>query len=117
MMVLDKGLSTNEVVNFLSVAGDHTDIVKLGSATSFVTPNLAEKLKIYREAGIPVYFGGTLFEAFIIRGQFDYYRRVLEKYDMAYAEVSDGSITIDPDAKCDYIRQLAGQVTDITEVG
>src|SRR3546814_5472321 len=98
-MLMDKGLSTNEVENFLSVAGDHTDIVKLGWATSFVTPNLAEKLKIYREAGIPVYFGGTLFEAFIIRGQFDDYRRVLEKYDMAYAEVSDGSITIDHDAK------------------
>src|SRR3546814_3904389 len=78
-MVMDKGLSTNEVENFLSVAGDHTDIVKLGWATSFVTPNLAEKLKIYLEAGIPVYFGGTLFEAFIIRGQFDDYRRVLEK--------------------------------------
>src|SRR3546814_7334444 len=36
---------------------------------------------------------------------------------MAYAEVSDGSITIDHDAKCEYIRQLAGQVTVISEVG
>src|SRR3546814_18686295 len=89
-IVMDNGLNTNWVDNFLSSAGDHTDIVKLGWATSFVTPNRAEKPKIYREAGIPVYFGGTLFEAFIIRGQFDDYRRVLEKYDMAYAEVSDG---------------------------
>lgn len=116
-MVMDKGLSINEVENFLSVAGDHTDIVKLGWATSFVTPNLSEKLKIYRQAGIPVYFGGTLFEAFIVRGQFEDYQRVLEKFGMEYAEVSDGSITIDHETKCEYIRSLAKQVTVISEVG
>src|SRR3546814_20633736 len=76
-----------------------------------------DTLFLYTTVFRSVYFGGTLFEAFIIRGQFDDYRRVLEKYDMAYAEVSDGSITIDHDAKCEYIRQLAGQVTVISEVG
>ncbi|MFS8616082.1 MAG: phosphosulfolactate synthase [Solitalea sp.] len=116
-MVMDKGLSINEVENFLSVAGAHTDIVKLGWATSFVTPNLEEKLKIYRQAGIPVYFGGTLFEAFIVRDQFDDYRRVLERFQMEYAEVSDGSITINHEKKCDYIRRLSDQVTVISEVG
>ncbi|TCS88833.1 phosphosulfolactate synthase [Anseongella ginsenosidimutans] len=116
-MVMDKGLSINEVENFLSVAGDHTDIVKLGWATSFVTPNLAEKLKIYRQAGIPVYFGGTLFEAFIVRGQFEDYQRVLDKFEMEHAEVSDGSITIDHELKCEFIRRLAKQVTVISEVG
>lgn len=116
-MVMDKGLSLNEVENFLSVAGNHTDIVKLGWATSFVTPNLEDKLKIYRDAGIPVYFGGTLFEAFIVRGQFEDYQRVLDKFGMEYAEVSDGSITIDHEKKCEYIRRLAPQVTVISEVG
>lgn len=116
-MVMDKGMSINEVENFLSVAGEHTDIVKLGWATSFVTPHLREKLQIYREANIPVYFGGTLFEAFVVRGQFDDYRRVLEKYGMEYAEVSDGSITIEHDLKCEYIREMSSQVTVISEVG
>ncbi|SMO82529.1 phosphosulfolactate synthase [Solitalea koreensis] len=116
-MVMDKGLSINEVENFLSVSGTHTDLVKLGWATSFVTPNLQDKLRIYRDAGIPVYFGGTLFEAFIIRGQFDDYRKMLDKYDMQYAEVSDGSITIDHKLKCEYIKQLKSQVTVISEVG
>ena len=89
-MVMDKGLSLRQVEDFIDVAGVHTDIVKLGWATSFVTPNLKEKLAIYRSAGIPVYFGGTLFEAFVIRNQFDDYRRVLEEFGMEYAEVSDG---------------------------
>jgi phosphosulfolactate synthase len=36
---------------------------------------------------------------------------------MEYAEVSDGSITIEHDLKCGYIRDLAEQVTVISEVG
>ena len=116
-MVMDKGLSINEIKNFLEVAGPYTDIVKLGWATSYVTPNLQEKLNIYRAAGNPTYFGGTLFEAFVIRKQFDDYRRVLDKYGMQYAEVSDGSITIPHEEKCDYIKKLKDQVTVISEVG
>jgi len=116
-MVMDKGLSLRQVEDFLEVSGQHTDIVKLGWATSYVTPNLTEKLKLYRNAGIPVYFGGTLFEAFIVRGQFDEYRRVLDQYQMDYAEVSDGSITIDHEEKCNYIKTLSSQVTVISEVG
>jgi len=116
-MVMDKGLSLRQVEDFLEVSGQHTDIVKLGWATSYVTPNLTEKLKLYRDAGIPVYFGGTLFEAFIVRGQFDDYRRTLDKYQMDYAEISDGSITIDHDEKCNYIQELSKQLTVISEVG
>ena len=116
-MVMDKGLSVREVEDFLEVAGPHSDIIKLGWATSYVTPNLEQKLKVYKDAGIPVYFGGTLFEAFIIRNQFDDYRRILDKFGMELAEVSDGSIEIAHEDKCDYIRKLSEQVTVISEVG
>ena len=116
-MAMDKGLSCREVEDFLSVAGDHVDIVKLGWGTSFVTPKLKEKLKIYADAGIPTYFGGTLFEAFIIRDQFEDYRKILDKYGMNYAEVSDGSIELNHDRKCEYVRKLSEQVTVLSEVG
>jgi phosphosulfolactate synthase len=116
-MVMDKGLSLREVENFIEVAGPHTDIVKLGWATSFVTPNLKEKLKLYSDADLPVYLGGTLFEAFVIRNQFDDYQRVLDDYGLKFAEISDGSIDIPHDMKCDYIRKLSQQVTVISEVG
>ena len=66
-MVMDKGLSYGEAENFLSVALPHTDIIKLGFGTSFVTPNLRKKIELYQSHGLPVYFGGTLFEAFVIR--------------------------------------------------
>jgi phosphosulfolactate synthase len=116
-MAMDKGLSCREVEDFLSVAADHIDIVKLGWGTSFVTPKLQEKLQVYADAGIPTYFGGTLFEAFIVRNQFDDYRKILDKYGMSYAEVSDGSIELDHDIKCEYVRKLSGQVTVLSEVG
>lgn len=116
-MAMDKGLSVRQAEDFISVSGDYVDIVKLGWATSYVTPNLDEKLNVYREAGIPFYFGGTLFEAFIVRNQFDDYRKVLDKYDMPFAEVSDGSIELDHDLKCEYITKLKDQVTVLSEVG
>ncbi|RAU83919.1 phosphosulfolactate synthase [Pontibacter arcticus] len=116
-MAMDKGLSIREVEDFLEVAGEYVDIVKLGWGTSYVVPNLEKKLDVYRAAGIPTYFGGTLFEAFIVRNQFDDYRRVLDKYKMTFAEVSDGSIELDHDLKCGYIKTLAEQVTVLSEVG
>jgi phosphosulfolactate synthase len=116
-MVMDKGLSPREVEDFIEVAGPFVDIVKLGWATSFVTPVLEKKLAIYKAAGIPVYFGGTLFEAFIIRNQYDDYKRLLDKFQLGHAEVSDGSIILDHQKKCEYISDLAKIVTVVSEVG
>ncbi|MER2999533.1 phosphosulfolactate synthase [Pontibacter populi] len=116
-MAMDKGLSVREVEDFLDVAGEYVDIVKLGWATSYVVPNLDRKLDAYRAAGIPVYFGGTLFEAFVARNQFEDYRRILDKYQMTFAEVSDGSLEMNHDEKLQYIQTLAEQVTVLSEVG
>jgi phosphosulfolactate synthase len=116
-MVMDKGLSVNEAVNFLSVAYPYVDIIKLGFGTSFVTPNLKEKLEIYRSYEIPIYFGGTLFEAFLIRNQFEDYLSVCKDFDISYIEVSDGSIEIPHAEKCGYIEKLAKDFTVLSEVG
>lgn len=116
-MVMDKGLSVREAEDFISAAAPYTDIVKLGWATSYVTPHLKEKLQVFKNAGIPTYFGGTLFEAFIIRNQFDDYRRLLDNFGLTFAEVSDGSLEMPHDQKCEYIRILSEQVTVLSEVG
>jgi phosphosulfolactate synthase len=60
-MVMDKGLSCREAEDMISVAGEYIDLVKLGFGTSYACGNLADKIKVYKFAGIPVYFGGTLF--------------------------------------------------------
>ena len=116
-MVMDKGLSVQEAKNFLSVSHPHVDIIKLGFGTSFVTPNLEEKLEVYRGYDIPIYFGGTLFEAFLIRNQFDDYIKVCKDFGISYMEVSDGSITIPHAEKCGYIEKLTKHGIVLSEVG
>ncbi len=116
-MVMDKGLSLRETEDFIDGNGEFTDIVKLGFGSAIITPKLAEKIALYKSAGIPVYFGGTLFEAFIVRNEVDKYLKVLDKYKLSHAEVSDGSIIIPHDEKCNLIRRLSEVVTVISEVG
>lgn len=116
-MVMDKGLSIEEAKNLMSVAYPHIDILKLGFGTSFVTPNLKEKIEVYQSYDIPVYFGGTLFEAFLIRNQFDDYITLCKNYEINWMEVSDGSITIPHAEKCGYIEKLTKHGTVLSEVG
>lgn len=116
-MVMDKGLSLRQVADLIEVSDEYTDIVKLGFGTSLVTKNLNKKLDLYREAGIKTFFGGTLFEAFIVRGMFDDYRRLLSKFKMEYAEVSDGSVQMPHEDKCRYIKELSKEFTVLSEVG
>ncbi|MEJ7914215.1 MAG: phosphosulfolactate synthase, partial [Chitinophagaceae bacterium] len=116
-MVMDKGLSLQETKNFMSGTHPHVDIVKLGFGTSFVTPNLKEKLEVYRSYDIPIYFGGTLFEAFVVRNQFNDYINVCKEFGITYMEVSDGAINIPHAEKCGYIEKLTPYGTVLSEVG
>ncbi len=116
-MMMDKGLSVRESENFVEGNAPFTDIVKLGFGTSLLVPNLESKLNIYREAELNPYFGGTLFEAFVIRGLFDDFRRFLDRYGLEYVEVSDGTITLPHAEKLEYIRTLAKDFVVLSEVG
>ncbi|MBL4669631.1 MAG: phosphosulfolactate synthase [Flavobacteriales bacterium] len=116
-MMMDKGLSWREAENFVDASAHLTDLVKFGFGTSYVTKDLQKKLDIYKAAGIKTYFGGTLFEAFIARGMFDDFRRLMDKYNMETCEVSDGSIELPQDKKCEYIVSLAKDYRVLSEVG
>ncbi len=116
-MVMDKGLSIEEAKNFLSVAHPHIDIIKLGFGTAFVTPDLRQKIEVYQGYDLPVYFGGTLFEAFLIRNQFQDYINICKDYNITYVEVSDGSIDIPHAEKCGYIEKLTKIGIVLSEVG
>lgn len=116
-MVIDKGMSIRETEDFLSVSAEYVDVVKLGWGTSVVTPNLKEKLAVFANANMPVYFGGTLFEIFYVRRQLDDYCRMLEKFGIGSMEVSNGSVDIEMDEKCRIISQMAKNFTVFSEVG
>lgn len=116
-MVMDKGLSLRQAEDLISSSEQFVDMVKFGFGSSYVTNNLREKVKLYQNANIKVYFGGTLFEAFIARGMFREYVKVLKDYGVDTVEVSDGSIILEHGLKCQYISELAKDFTVLSEVG
>jgi phosphosulfolactate synthase len=116
-MVMDKGLSIREAEDFMSVGSEYTDYVKLGFGTSIITPGFEKKIALYKKAGVRPYFGGTLFEAFIIRNMFKDFIEFLDKYEIDLVEVSDGSYDFEHDKKLEYISRLAERGTVISEVG
>jgi phosphosulfolactate synthase len=116
-MVMDKGLSIREAENLIESANELLDIVKLGFGTSVITARLRDKIMLYKKAEIKVYLGGTLFEAFVIRNMFDEYLKLLDKYGLDCAEVSDGSMYMPHSEKLEYIKKLSEKVTVVSEVG
>lgn len=116
-MVMDKGLSLRQAEDLIASGGEYVDLLKLGFGTSVVSSQLKEKVKLYQQAGMKVYVGGTLFEAFYVRGQMDAYRKYIDGLGVDTVEVSDGSMVIPHDQKCELISSFAKNYTVLSEVG
>lgn len=116
-MMMDKGLSIREAENFLSSNCEYTDIIKLGFGTSIVTPNIKDKIKLYQDSGILVYTGGTLFEAFASRNQLNDYKKYMHNLGLEMAEISDGSINIEHEKKCEIISDFSKNFRIVSEIG
>jgi len=114
---LDKGYSVRQAEDFCEVASEYVDIIKLGWGTSYVTQKLKEKLEVYAQYGIPVYLGGTLFEAYVLRNQLDDYVKLLNNFDIKYVEVSNGTIWLSEKRKIDIIKDLSSDFTVLSEIG
>ena len=101
----------------LEVAGDSVDLVKLGWGTAMVTANLRPKLSLYAERGIPVVLGGTLTEIAIRQERVDGLIAWLRELGLRHVEVSDGTVSLEPEMKRALIRRLAAEFTVLSEVG
>ena len=115
--MIDRGLSVAEVDSLLEVAGDCVDVVKLGWGTAVVSANLAPKLERYQARGIPVVLGGTLTELAIRQRRVQGLVGWLRELGLRHVEVSDGTITLEPQIKRELIEQLAVEFTVLAEVG
>ncbi len=116
-MVMDKGLSLRQAQDLIDSSAELVDIVKLGFGTSAFDKNVKDKVKLYQNAGMRVYVGGTLFEAFFVRDQMDDYRKYIDGLGIDTVEVSDGSMVIPHDEKCKVIADFAKNYTVLSEVG
>ena len=116
-MVIDGGIPLGQFTDLIQLGAEYIDYVKFGWGTSVVTGCLREKISVLDGHGIDWYFGGTLFEKFVLQGRFEDYRRFCEEYSGRHLEVSNGTIEMSNAEKAGYIRKLASDFTVVSEVG
>ena len=115
--VLDKGLSLDQVRQFLEVAGEYVDIVKLGWGTAAVTPNVKEKVALYQSHGVPVCFGGTFFEVCLRQNKVEEWLALVRECRMTCVEISDGTIAMEEEDKLALLRRFSQEFKVLSEVG
>lgn len=115
--VLDKGLGVRQVEDLLTSASEYVDFVKLGWGTGYIAQDLRDKIKLYQQAGVPVYLGGTLLELAILQNRFDEYRELAQTLGLSHVELSSGIIDLSIEDKVSYIKELNKDFMVLSEVG
>ena len=119
-VVLDKGLPPKFVEDYLKVCGDYIDFVKFGWGTSAVIDRdiVKEKINYYKDYGIKVYPGGTLFEYAHVKGKFDEFLDECRELGFEAVEISDGSSDISLEERKKAIEKAKNNgFIVLTEVG
>ena len=116
-MMVDGGLPTRHFQDIVESGAEYLDFVKFGWGTAIVTNDLRRKIDMLDDAGIDYYFGGTLFEKFVLQDRFDDFRDLCQSYACRYVEVSNGTIDLSSMEKVGYITKLADDFRVISEVG
>ncbi|AIJ22148.1 phosphosulfolactate synthase [Amycolatopsis methanolica 239] len=107
-MVIDPGLPTGAFTDLVTSHGDHIDLLKFGWGTALVTRDLHRKVAVLREAGIGCFFGGTLFEHYLVRDRLDDYLAFVDDAGATHIEVSHGTIPLSQHDKASYVERMTG---------
>lgn len=115
--VIDFGTPLGELKNILADYGDIIDIAKVGIGSAYVTPNLREKVDLYKEHQIKPYCGGTLFEKCYYQNKIPEYLAYLNSVGIEWLEISNGTLDIPLQARLQLISQIKNDFHVIAEVG
>ena len=116
-MMVDGGLPTRQFQDVVESGAEFLDFVKFGWGTAIVTSDLQRKIDVLKDVGVDYYFGGTLFEKFLLQDRFDDFRDLCLSYGCQHVEVSNGTIDLPHIEKAGYVRKLAGDFNVVSEVG
>jgi phosphosulfolactate synthase len=116
-VVIDNGLPTNLFVDAISSVDGSIDLVKFGWGTALVTPRLADKIACLDRLGIGYFFGGTLFEKFLVQDRVEEYFAFCRAHGCRYIEISNGTIQLSNAEKAPLIRRATEQFVVLSEVG
>jgi phosphosulfolactate synthase len=116
-MVIDPGAATGLFEDVIESHGPLIDFVKFGWGTALVTRDLQRKIACLRSNGVEFFFGGTLFEKFVLQGRFDGFRSFCRRHGCRWVEVSNGTIPMSGPEKTACVAALRGDFAVISEVG
>lgn len=119
-MVIDKGMGVSAAGEFLDMASQYVDIVKLSFGTSALYPEdiLMRKTEMLKDRGVFVCPGGTFAEVALIQGKFNAYLDYAERVGFDWIEVSDGSIELSMEDRQAAVNEAKNRGFRVmTEVG
>jgi phosphosulfolactate synthase len=116
-MMIDGGLPTSQFIDVIESHPDLVDVVKFGWGTALVTKDLQRKIDALQANSIDFYFGGTLFEKFLVQGRFDDWRVFVDSFGATTIEISNGTIDLSNHDKASYVARLANDYRVYSEVG
>lgn len=115
--LLDGGVSLGLFRDVVESFHPLIDYIKLGWCTAALTPSLRDKITIAQSHDIDCYFGGTFFEKALLQNKLPEFRRFCRDLACNHVEVSNGTIQLDNQEKCRYIREFARDFRVLSEVG
>jgi phosphosulfolactate synthase len=116
-MVIDSGIPTSLFADLISSAAEYIDLVKFGWGTAVVTSKLDAKIDVLKAHQVGFYFGGTLFEKYLMQGRLEEFRKFCRTWSCRHVEVSNGTILLSNTEKASYVRKLADEFIVVSEVG
>jgi phosphosulfolactate synthase len=116
-MVIDGGIPVSLFADLVSSAAEYIDLVKFGWGTAVVTSKLGAKIDVLNAHQIGFYFGGTLFEKYLMQGRLEDFREFCRSWSCRHVEVSNGTMSLPNSEKASFVRKLADEFTVVSEVG
>ena len=116
-MVIDGGLPARFFADVIESFSELIDVVKFGWGTALVTKDLQFKIDALRQHNVDFYFGGTLFEKFVVQDLFDDWRAFCDRFGARTVEISNGTIDMSNERKAEYVAQLVDDYQVFSEVG
>jgi phosphosulfolactate synthase len=116
-MVIDPGAATGLFEDVIESHASLIDFVKFGWGTALVTRDLERKIACLRSSHVEYFFGGTLFEKFVLQGRFEGFRCFCSRHGCRWVEVSNGTIPMSGAEKTACVAALRSDFAVISEVG
>lgn len=115
--IVDFGTPMGELKHILDDYSTMIDIAKIGIGTAYVTPNIQNKIALYKKYQIKPYCGGTLFEKCVLQKKITEYIQFLKSLGIEWVEVSNGTLDISLAERLTLISLFKKEFHVIAEVG